>query len=146
MIIMIRFLRLVISRVLSNSKILAVSILLAFSLTATLAIAVVDIDHEGSMSSCVLMGQEQKQSCQMTITQHIASWQQIFTATFNWSLVPLLLLAAAFVAGLTTIFKNIESMFLQLRRRYKKQNPSLKLFDYLLSAFSQGILHPKLYA
>ncbi|MBI2327696.1 hypothetical protein HYU92_05260 [Candidatus Curtissbacteria bacterium] len=136
-----------VSIVLTNPKILAVSILLAFSLTGTLAMTVMDMDHEGSMSNCILMVQEKEQSCQMTITQHIASWQQMFAAVSSANILSLVLVLIPLGLGLSFLKRvMLDPPELQLYKRYVKENSSLKLFDYLLLAFSRGILHSKIYA
>lgn len=104
-----------------------------------------NIAGNGKMSSCSLMGLESK-PCQMNLNDHLVQWQQIFVATFNASLLPLLLLAFTFSVGFISLFKNVEYAFLQLHQRYKRDNSILKLFDHLLLAFSRGILHPQIYA
>ena len=119
--------------------ILVFSFLGAFALNLSMS-----LDNHGKMSSCNLMSTESG-ICQMTLSDHFLRWGQMFTATINWSLTSLLLLVTAFSIGFITLFKAAEHLFLQLHQRYKVQNPMLKLFDYLLLAFSKGILHPKIY-
>lgn len=128
-------------------KYLAIITLFAVSTLTILGLNLsMNIAGNGKMSSCSLMGLESR-PCQMTLNDHFVQWQQIFTATFNGSLVPLLLLAFTFSVGFITLFKkDVEYMFLQLHQRYKRENSLFKLFDHLLLAFSRGILHPQIYA
>lgn len=104
-----------------------------------------NMNDNGKMSRCNLIGMESR-PCQMTINDHLGRWQQMFATIVNWSPTIVLLLMVAITIGFVTLFKNLEHVFLQLHQRYKKENSIFKLFDYLLLAFSKGILHPQIYA
>lgn len=128
-------------------KFLILLTILVFSFFGAFALNLgMNIDDKGKMSNCILMSSE-SMSCQMTIIDHLAQWQQIFLATSNWSLTALFSLAFALSVGFIALYKkNEEYLFLQLHQRYKRENPILKLFDHLLLAFSKGIIHPQIYA
>lgn len=105
------------------------------------------MENNGVMSNCVFTV-DRSEGCQMTISQHIAEWQQIFTlgSSSNQFLLLLTLLTAgtAFIL-LKELFPKssyLENFYV----RYKRENPDLKLFDYLLQAISRGILHSRIYA
>lgn len=129
-----------------DKKFLILLAILAFSLIGGFGLNLgMNIASNGKMSSCNLMSSESG-ICQMNLNDHLTQWQQMFTASFNASLLPLLLLAFTFSLAFTTLFRDVEYMFLQLHQRYKRENSIFKLFDYLLLAFSRGILHPQIYA
>lgn len=104
-----------------------------------------NMENDGIMSNCVFTV-DRSEGCQMTISQHLGKWQQIFT--LDSSSNQFLLLLTLLTAGTAFIFlKEFLSLYLDnFYVRYKRENPDLKLFDYLLLAFSKGILHPKIYA
>lgn len=82
--------------------------------------------------------------CNMNITEHLASWQNLFTTTLE-HLNPLSLLS------LLTLFV-LAYFFVDLLVRRRTERPlferwrTRELFDPLQLAFSRGILHPKLYS
>lgn len=104
-----------------------------------------NMENNGVMAKCVF-AIDSSEVCQMTISQHLSEWHQIFT--LGSSSDQFLLLLALLTAGIAfTFFKELLSPYsVNFYVRYKRENPDLKLFDYLLLAFSKGILHPKIYA
>jgi type III secretory pathway component EscT len=97
---------------------------------------------DGSMQDCPYMGEVGY--CNMNISEHLASWQQLFTSTLEHSnplaLLPLLTLfvLAYFFVDLL-VRKRTERPLLQ---RWRKR----ELFDPLQLAFARGLIHPKLYS
>lgn len=102
------------------------------------------MQDDSKMSGCPLMVNSSS-FCQMSVTEHISKWQQMFLAIpFSGALFILLGLVFA-VWYLSQI--NYFSLSPPIRLRlYKREHPDIKLFDNLLLAFSKGILHPKIYA
>lgn len=102
------------------------------------------IDKDGKMSNCPVM-EHSSSLCQMGTAEHIAKWQQMFTATLqSGSLFFLALLAVAFIYISHKRQTDLQSSYFAFRY-YLYKHPDVKLFNYLTQAFSDGILHPKLY-
>jgi hypothetical protein len=82
--------------------------------------------------------------CNMNVSEHLASWQQLFSTTLeHFSTLSLLPLLTLFV--LTYFFVD------RLVRRRAEQPllerwRSRELFDSLRLALARGIIHPKLYS
>ncbi len=115
-------------------------------LTVILSVAVFGMGHgmeissAGKMSNCPFMGGTAV-VCQMNIFGHIAAWQSAFTAQVK-IFVPILLSALLiFYWFASTVRKNQEGSLLRLYAREKTHN----IFNHLVTAFSQGILNPKIY-
>jgi len=101
--------------------------------------------QDGKMANCPLMNNSSS-FCQMGVTEHIAKWQEMFLAIpFSGVLLTLLLgiVLAVWYLSQRTYFSLSPPLKLKF---YKKEHPDIKLFDNLLLAFSNGILHPKIYA
>ena len=82
--------------------------------------------------------------CNMNVSEHLASWQQLFSTTLeHFSALTLLSLLTLFV---------LTYFFVDLLVRKRSERPlferwrSRELFDPLQLAFARGILHPKLYS
>lgn len=105
-----------------------------------------NMDKDGKMPNCPTMSNSSA-ICQMSTTEHIARWQAMFTATYQSG--NLFLLAALFtVAFIYISFKrqtDLKSSLDSAYRYYLYKQPEAKLFNYLTQAFSDGILHPKIY-
>lgn len=80
------------------------------------------------------------QPCDMNLREHIAMWQSFFTAP-NISYLTYLLLIAAFILSYFIIPKPKQIL---KAWHYLKHNFVIS-FNYLIQAFSQGILNPKVY-
>ncbi len=102
-----------------------------------------DGEH-GGMVTCPLMG-DIASMCPMGGVGHIAAWQSVFAAMTPQMGLVLLLVACSLIA------------FVSVRALRDHAPPLAALFasvgegispspDHLLTAFSQGILHPRLYA
>jgi hypothetical protein len=102
---------------------------------------------DGQMSSCPFMTNE-KSMCQMSITQHIALWQQALLGVptkKNLLSLAIVLLAATLIL-LAKLFSKIEELTRFASRLFSCRRAHLvKFVDPLLLAFSDGILNPKIY-
>lgn len=131
--------------------------LLVFGLIAFLWVAFFGAPHsaagmeersDGTMSGCIFDGKEE--TCTMSLSQHLSSWQGLFTATAPekaTALSLLALLAAAF-AAVFVVRRHFALLLHRVAHRWKvslRQNSLLVIFDPLQEALSQGILNPKLY-
>lgn len=97
-------------------------------------------EQDGSMS-CPFRGNV----CQMTITEHLAQWHGLLQATVKPPLAILLHLIWVSVV----LFVVLPKLDFTPSISYvwaKGRDSTLKLFDYLLQAFSRGILHSQIYA
>lgn len=130
-----------------KSPILALSIFIFVSIFG-LSLSM-DKGENGTMSSCKFM-YEESQVCQMSLADHLSSWQNMFAAISD---------SQAFYLFLTVIFLGFSFLtfsiltksqgnvlFLDSRQHYKQGNFEIKLFDWLLIAFSKGTIHPKIFA
>lgn len=85
----------------------------------------------------------------MGVAEHIAKWQQFFTAVFSKSDVLVFIILFLFAAVLFIVFARRPDVSLLARALsppIHKTEPEVKLFNHLVIAFSQGILHPRVYA
>lgn len=134
---------------LTNAKVLTVVLVLTLSSISIFTLGThINMDNKDSMSSCLLMITEQESlGCQMTIAQHVNQWQQMFIA-ISGSNILMLFFLTLLPLGLALLSKQfmLDPPSLQLYKRYIKENFQFKLFDYLLQAFSSGVLHSKIYA
>ncbi len=134
--------------VLFRSKNIVALGIVAFLVMSFWSLSSMSMDMTGHLAHCPFMD-DSSSFCQMSISEHISQWQQIFTVvrgkSLALSLLPLLVFLCALVLTVTT--KAYEKLKYQRFRKYfYRYKPELKLFDYLLSAFSQGLIHPKIYA
>ena len=102
------------------------------------------MNPDGIMFHCVFMGGV----CNMTLSDHLISWQGMFAATLQKTFsLDFLLLIISIVFILTVIVFKLSGGQISYRglisKFYYKQKQYLSFFDYLKEAFSQGILNPK---
>ena len=133
---------------LQKVKIIIVAGISAFLLMGFWVLYSMPMDERGKMADCPFTNGSAS-LCQMRATEHIAQWQQLFTTTPGKNLLSSAL--ALLVALLAVLFPVIprarNKLLLQKFRNYfYKHKPEIKLFHHLLLAFSQGILHPRIYA
>ena len=101
-------------------------------------------DVNGHMVNCPFMN-ESSIFCQMNVSEHINQWQQFFTMIREKNL--LLSLFFLYVAVFAIIKRTYEKVKHQRFRNYLYwHRPEIKLFNHLALAFSQGIIHSKIYA
>lgn len=97
---------------------------------------------DGITQDCPYMGETGY--CNMNISEHLASWQNLFTTTLErvnpLAFLPLLTLfvLAYFFVDLLVRKRSEQPLFQRWRTR--------ELFDPLRLAFARGIIHPKLYS
>ncbi len=98
---------------------------------------------DGTMQQdCPYMGETGY--CAMDISEHLASWQNLFTTTLErvnpLAMLPLftLFVLAYFFVDLLVRKRTERPLFQRWRTR--------ELFDPLQLAFARGIIHPKLYS
>ena len=81
-----------------------------------------------------------------TLSQHLSERTQLFNATINFQ--QFILLAIVLILFFV-VKKYLEDGKLAIAKSYVKQkllnSPGVKLFNYLIEAFSNGIIHPKIY-
>jgi hypothetical protein len=104
-----------------------------------------DMQNDGTMSGCAFMGE--RAICAMTALEHIAAWQSAFAATLPMagliSLVLLLFVSLFALRSRKLIFlPDKDPPTYRFRLHYRKRAPFL---DPLQEAFSNGILHPKVF-
>lgn len=112
------------------------------------AMAMEQYNDGTQMGSCLFDGTAKP--CTMSFSQHLSSWQGLFTAVTPekaTALVLLALLAVIFAAALalhryfTLPLKHVAYRW----KLYIRQRSLLVIFNPLREVFSQGILNPKLY-
>jgi len=104
-------------------------------------------DAQGNMSGCFFTGTA---ICTMTPLEHFAAWQSMFTAATAKAsnAILLLLLASALFAAFQTMRALFDATidFLAARQKlYLKYSFAYSHLNPIQEAFSQGILHPKIY-
>lgn len=117
-----------------------------FLLTSILGVATHSVgmqtDEGGTMVGCLWAGEAAM--CQMNAFEHLSLWRNIFTAILSVSTSAALFLALAwFIFSRHGRHRLQERILAQPLRVYTA--PDISLGDYLRQAFSQGILHPKIY-
>lgn len=131
-----------------NQKNIPILGIAAFLIISFWSLSPMSVDMNGKMINCPFM-EDSSSFCQMNIIEHITQWQQSFVFTRERSLfLSLFALATLFpMVVFLGVKKNAEKVKHQQFRQYLYwHKPEVKLFDSLLLAFSQGILHPQIYA
>lgn len=96
----------------------------------------------GKISSCPFSAL-QKTMCQMGLSYHISSWQKLFlSARKNPFFIFIVLLFIVFFALFTKHFPKL-AWFVKIKTYY--HNRAFKIFNHLILAFSDGIIHPNIY-
>lgn len=137
------------STLLAEPKYVVVLGIIAFLIMSFWGLYSMPMDEHGKMVGCPFTINSTS-LCQMSFTEHIAKWQQLFIAMPNKSLLfsAFVLLFVLLIALLPIIPKTRGEMMLpqRFRNHLYKHKPEIKLFNHLLVTFSQGILNPKIYA
>lgn len=108
----------------------------------------ISADRQTSASNCFMPGMTEV-LCQMNPLEHIAEWQSMFTAAPNQNDVLMFLLALlALVLGTLFLHSHQSTappkiLVSQFKFLYYKRH--IPIVSPLQEAFSNGILHPKLY-
>ena len=106
------------------------------------------VDMGGKMVSCPFMDNSSS-FCTMSISEHINLWQQLFNIIREKSLLLSLFSILIFlqIAIAAIISKEHDRLIYQQFRNYLyRHRPEIKLFDMLVLYFSDGTIHPKIYA
>lgn len=118
--------------------VVATILFVAFS-TITFAVGMTS----GTMFSCPLMMTEHPVVCPMTAVDHVAGWKLLSAAVREYSSVIMLL--AIIISFYWLNFRRIIANSSPSPQQYRSSNNTYQLHHYLLDAFSEGILHSKLY-
>jgi hypothetical protein len=98
-------------------------------------------NHAAMMHSCTVA---QTAGCTMDLDQHLSPWhaftQGIIALAFFAALLVIVVLARAHLSAL------VSSVPLVAGRAYLRSHQHFRLHDYLLTLFSRGILHTRLFA
>lgn len=130
----------------ANSKLAPVTALLA-----VIAIAIFGPGHffgmetksDGTMRGCIFSGNAAL--CSMGLIEHITQWQNLFSA------IPIKTILALGIIVLISLVlgqrrQNLLSGQMDLPKQFSNANDhGASIFNPLKLAFSQGILHPKVY-
>lgn len=104
-----------------------------------------NMSKDGKMSNCPFMSNSSS-VCQMSASDHMQKWHQMFAATLTQTGSLLLLYVAFFISLAYSLTQfTLAPPLAQIFQRYKKEHPDIQTFNPLLLAFSDGILHPKIY-
>lgn len=114
-----------------------------FSLRLSISSAM-PMNEMGQMTNCALA--QTATLCPASVAQHLQFWQQVFVTTSP----TVILLALMFVIAMFPLKRVIDPLHaaaagLRYGVRQLLSAPALLLGDYVRQAFSQGILHPKIY-
>lgn len=86
-------------------------------------------------------------ACPMSALDHITSWNKLFVASPTVDFLALLILTVSFAVVLYFLPKiQIILSAIKKYKNYLRQNFSSRLYDYLITVFSRGIVQPKLLA
>ncbi|MBI4098784.1 MAG: hypothetical protein HY437_02000 [Candidatus Magasanikbacteria bacterium] len=113
-------------------------------ITATLGVKMSMMMDQGDMAMAGCPFMETGSLCQMTVAEHLRVWESLFTMVTHPEFLLILLLivvATGLISLILTGPPHVASVADQYRRR-----PDLTLFKPFLLAFSDGIIHPKLYS
>lgn len=123
---------------------------LSFLLIGSLGVLTMgtEMQSDGHMPGCPFMGENA--ICGMSPLEHMAAWQSMFVSTLTKIFKThqlLLLVAAIFAAFLTMrlLFETALDLLASRQRLYLKYSYAYAYVPPLQEAFSQGILHPKIY-
>lgn len=102
------------------------------------------MNEMGQMTDCGLL--HTATICPVNVAEHLQFWQQIFIPASPMALLLALVLvvAAFFVRRIIDPLHSAITGLTYCRWQFLHE-PTLLLSDYLRQAFSQGILHPKIY-
>lgn len=132
------------------SSLLAVLVIVTFLFVAFFGMADssfgMQMNEKGQMSGCLFGGHAG--ICTMTQSEHIQAWQNLFTTlppkAIGLSLV-LLLFGLTFVSALIRRQRSVDRDESTIKLRNYSENLSIKPFNFIQEALSQGILNPKIF-
>lgn len=131
---------------LKSNNIIALG-MIAFLVMSFWSLFSMPMDMSGKMVNCPFMDSSSS-FCQMNISEHISAWQRFFTMLKEKNLLlSLFSLLIILSAGLFTAKEQENKIqYQRLRNHLYHYKPEIKLFDYLMLAFSDGLIHSKIYA
>lgn len=130
------------------SNVLALIAVLTLMLVVILGVGMgMNMDKDSSMAGCLFMFMNDARTlCPMSALEHVANWQKLFNA------IPALRLAYMSVLILLLPYILPSLLFAKSNQKLKRsphalvrENTLLAPLNYLILAFSQGLLHPKIY-
>ncbi len=131
----------------SNSKNIIALAIIAFVVMSFWSLFSMPMDMNGKMVNCPFMDGSSS-FCQMSISEHISAWQRFFTALREKNL--LLSLFSLLIILSVNLFvsrdREDKNQYQRLRNYLYRYKPEIKLFDRLELAFSDGLIHSKIYA
>jgi len=101
------------------------------------------MDMNGHMANCPFMD-SLSSFCQMSASEHITQWQQFFAMTKEKNLLLSLFFLCVAVFAIQKAYDKLRHQ--HFRNYFYQHTPEIKLFNYFALAFSQGLIHPKIYA
>ncbi len=117
--------------------------IVAFLVMSFWSLFSMSFDMNGQMVNCPFMN-GLSSFCQMSVSEHINQWQQFFKIIKGGA--PLLYVFALLFIVLLSIYKKTNDALQRHRHYFYRYKPEIKLFDNLALAFSDGLIHPKIYA
>ncbi|MBI5412277.1 hypothetical protein HZA43_03850 [Candidatus Peregrinibacteria bacterium] len=120
--------------------------LMVMILFAWVSFATLSMSSVAGEKGCIFMD-TQGAVCPMDALSHIDQWKQTFLGVFFPLLVatPAIGMFIFLSFSLIKVFHLREALFSLAWRFRKKSNDLLEAIDFLRTAFSDGILNPKLY-
>lgn len=114
------------------------SVITLFILVSSFGIVTtMNVSHDGTMINCPLMTTSVS-FCKMNLADHLNWWKELFVGIFVFFILSTILINRLTYATLAP--PQMKRLFL-----FQKQHPDIKLQNWLAAAFSDGILHPKIY-
>ncbi len=99
---------------------------------------------EHGMFDCLFMHHEES-LCHMTFDEHLGAWESAFLSLPIVLLIFTLVLIRFFTPVFFNFFQYILRVYLGAREKYRSKTLFVS-YSFLRELFSQGILHPKLFA
>ncbi len=130
-----------------NSKSIIFLGIIAFLAMSFWSLISMPMDMNGKMVNCPFMDGSAS-FCQMSISEHISAWQRFFTMIRENNLLLSLFSLLAIVSIGVVISNEFEDKTRDQRLRHYlyRYKPEIKLFNHLELAFSDGLIHSKIYA
>lgn len=125
-------------------KLLITTALITFLFVTLLGLNLsMQMGEDGKMSDCPFM-MGQFSMCQMPAADHLSRWQQSFTAILQVAYYLFFLVVFIYVFRFLIYQFTLAPPEDLAFYRYKINHPNTKLFNFLLRAFSDGIVQPKI--
>ena len=128
------------------SNVLALMVVLTLMLVAILGVGMgMNMGSNGSMAGCLFMNYAGA-LCPMNALEHVKIWRESFSAipALRFLYVSLFALQLLYILS-SSLLTNFEPNLKRSPHALVKDNRLLIFFDYLILAFSRGILNPKIY-